>query len=431
MPTDFNPKHPNSEWYEELCALECIGELSGSEFKSLQEHLSECADCAQIHADFHRLSGLELGVLAVQGKSELVENDLGAPDGDLLLQRIIAQSKNRSVEPRVQRAVATTGKRLWSQFGFSTLYFLRRPAVQYVVGVFLLWAITALLAYHFRDNQLESTLANLRAQVETWRDRAKTSDSEKAASRETALQTEAAKKALEKSLQQYETRLAQLQLQRDTLSARISAISEDQSQKTEELAALRESTAEKDREISALQFKLQTTTMVAEEQKKIAEKVRKTLASADRLAKASPSEFENSDDLDSKSLFGARDLHIVDVYDVDSKGKTQRTYGRVYYVEKKLLIFYAFDLEDKRLNRAAAGFQAWGYSQANEAHPENLGLFTIDDASVDRWVLEVKNPRVLQRIDAVFVTLESPGGSPSPRGRRLLYANLAFPPNHP
>lgn len=58
-------------------------------------------------------------------------------------------------------------------------------------------------------------------------------------------------------------------------------------------------------------------------------------------------------------------------------------------------------------------------------------MFSIDDASMNRWVLEFNNPRVLEHIDAVFVTLESPNGSPSPRGRRLLYANLAAPPNHP
>ena len=116
---------------------------------------------------------------------------------------------------------------------------------------------------------------------------------------------------------------------------------------------------------------------------------------------------------------------------MDANGKTRRSYGRVYYVEKKLLVFYAFDLEDKKCNRTAAGFQAWGYREANEARPESLGLFNVDDPSINRWVLKVSNPRVLERIEAVYVTLEPPNGSPSPRGRRLLYANLVVPPNHP
>jgi hypothetical protein len=146
---------------------------------------------------------------------------------------------------------------------------------------------------------------------------------------------------------------------------------------------------------------------------------------------ANAPESQGFGDAEAKELFGARDLHIVDVYDVDIQGNTRRSYGRVYYVQKKLLIFYAFDLQDKKHNRSAAGFQAWGYRQPSDAQPESLGLFDVDDASTNRWVLKVNNPRVLERIDAVFVTLEPPNGSPSPRGRRLLYANLAGPANHP
>jgi hypothetical protein len=136
-------------------------------------------------------------------------------------------------------------------------------------------------------------------------------------------------------------------------------------------------------------------------------------------------------DADARDLFGARDLHIVDVYDVDGSGKTKRTFGRVYYAEKKLLLFYAFDLQAKQNARRTAGFQAWGYRQGDEDKPHNLGLFLMDDPVVSRWVLKVNDTRVLERIDAVFVTLEPPNGSPSPRGRRLLYANLGGPPNHP
>ena len=136
-------------------------------------------------------------------------------------------------------------------------------------------------------------------------------------------------------------------------------------------------------------------------------------------------------DADARELFGARDLHIVDVYDVDGSGRTRRTFGRVYFAEKKLLLFYAFDLQDKQSKRVAAGFQAWGYRQGNEGKPQNLGLFLMDDPVLSRWVLRVDNARVLERIDAVFVTLEPPRGSPSFSGRKLLYANLGGPPNHP
>jgi hypothetical protein len=133
---------------------------------------------------------------------------------------------------------------------------------------------------------------------------------------------------------------------------------------------------------------------------------------------------------DARNLFGARDLHIVDVYDVTGDGKTKRTYGRVYYVEKKLLVFYAFDLQN-RGNHKLGAFQAWGYREANVGKPLNMGLFTIDDSATSRWILTVDRPDVLSHIDAVFVTAEGPGGSTSPRGKKVLYANLVGPPNHP
>ena len=90
---------------------------------------------------------------------------------------------------------------------------------------------------------------------------------------------------------------------------------------------------------------------------------------------ASPSELE------ARNLFGARDLHIVDVYDVTGDGKTKRTYGRVYYVEKKLLVFYAFDLQNRKIHKRGA-FQAWGYREANIGKPLGLGLFTIADSAM-------------------------------------------------
>ena len=148
-----------------------------------------------------------------------------------------------------------------------------------------------------------------------------------------------------------------------------------------------------------------------EEQRKVAENLQDKLQLAQLQVQqqaATTPEAQGFGDAEAKELFGARDLHIVDVYDVDKQGNTRRSYGRVYYVQKKLLIFYAFDLQDKKHNRAAAGFQAWGYRQPSDGQPESLGLFDVDDATANRWVLKVNNPRVLERIDAVFVTLEAP-----------------------
>jgi hypothetical protein len=135
-------------------------------------------------------------------------------------------------------------------------------------------------------------------------------------------------------------------------------------------------------------------------------------------------------DRDIRDLMTARNLHIIDVFDVDGKGDTRRTFGRVFYTQGKSLIFYAFDLEDKRVLNANYAFQAWGYQESG-GQSRNLGIFYADDRKQNRWALKFNDPHTLAHIDAVFVTIEPPGGSPKPTGQKLLYAYLKNKPNHP
>jgi hypothetical protein len=130
-------------------------------------------------------------------------------------------------------------------------------------------------------------------------------------------------------------------------------------------------------------------------------------------------------DLDIRELMGARSLHIVDVFDVDGKGKTQRPFGRVFYTEGKSLVFYAFDL------KGGATFQAWGQREARDESAQSLGIFYVDDQKQNRWVLKFEDPKVLAEINAVFVTVEPPGGSVKPNRQKMLYAYLNATPNHP
>lgn len=131
-------------------------------------------------------------------------------------------------------------------------------------------------------------------------------------------------------------------------------------------------------------------------------------------------------DVDIRDLMGARSLHIVDVFDVDGKGNTQRPFGRVFYTEGKRLLFYAFDLKN------GGTFQAWGQQEAREESARSLGIFQLDDQKLNRWVLKFDDPKILAEINSVFVTAEPPGGSLKPNRRKMLYADLnATPPNHP
>jgi hypothetical protein len=136
-------------------------------------------------------------------------------------------------------------------------------------------------------------------------------------------------------------------------------------------------------------------------------------------------------DRDIRELMGARELYIADVFDVDNDGKTEKPFGRVFYTKHKSLIFYAFDLDRQRGVRNASTFQAWGLREADKEHPLSMGIFYKDNEVNRRWVLKFEDPRVLEQIQAVFVTVEPRGGSHKPSGKQLLFASLRTAPNHP
>ena len=136
-------------------------------------------------------------------------------------------------------------------------------------------------------------------------------------------------------------------------------------------------------------------------------------------------------DRDIRDLMGARDLYIAEVYDVARDGATQKPYGRVFYTKGRSLIFYAYDLNQEVGVQTTSTFQAWGRRGPDKEQTVNLGIFYEDNAAKKRWVLKFDNPRTLEQIDAVFVTVEPNGGSHKPSGKPLLFAYLKVDPNHP
>jgi hypothetical protein len=135
-------------------------------------------------------------------------------------------------------------------------------------------------------------------------------------------------------------------------------------------------------------------------------------------------------DRDIRELMGARDLYMADIRDVSQAG-TDKTYGRVFYTKGKSLIFYAFDLDAQPGVQNARSFQAWGRRGPDRQQAHSLGIFYEDNVSKKRWVLKASDPKTLEDIDAVFVTVEPNGGSQHPSGKQLLFAYLRVNPNHP
>jgi hypothetical protein len=133
-----------------------------------------------------------------------------------------------------------------------------------------------------------------------------------------------------------------------------------------------------------------------------------------------------------RELVGARNLHIVDVYDTDANGKTKKAVGRVFYTQGRSLIFYAYDLSADRSEAGKYAYYVWGHREGDDQSVRNLGTLDPDDLSQKRWMLKVNDARALSDIDRVFVTFEQNGEiGPRPHGKKILSAYLGSPVNHP
>jgi hypothetical protein len=135
---------------------------------------------------------------------------------------------------------------------------------------------------------------------------------------------------------------------------------------------------------------------------------------------------------DVSDLMGARNLHIVDVVDTDPRGTTRPAFGRVFFTEGKSLVFYAYDLNDAKIQKANYQYRVWAKQEGGDKQVRSLGIFYSDDKAQRRWVFKCNDPKILNVIDSVFVTLEPGDSNPSqPKGQNLMYAYLRGQPNHP
>jgi hypothetical protein len=421
----LNPDHLKDERYEELCALAAIGELSAGEFAELNEHLASCSNCQSLYFDFRRIASNEMGAVAAGRRV----NDAGADlDQPALLSGVLerAQTETRfNVKPSDMRP---TPRFLQSPMVSALSRLLRGPILA-AAAIVLVSAAAAIATYQYRDRQLSSNRNQITPQLNVPPNGTETAAAQ---ARTTAIllqQSRSEREALQRSLTQARRDYAELLSQRKAWEAELAASRHFAEKKADELQVAGNALQSSAVSVKELEARLQDALLRTQEQAGLLDQLKSRLHNAESEAAAATT--PGAQDADAKEIFGARDLHMVDVYDVDASGKNKRGFGRVYFVEKKFLLFYAFDLQDKQRQRVAAAFQAWGYRQGNEGKPQNLGLFLMDDPAISRWVLKVNNARVLDHVDAVFVTLEPPNGSPAPSGRRLLYANLGGPPNHP
>jgi hypothetical protein len=431
------------EQYEELCTLAMIGEVSAAEMQDLRQHLSECAACREQYREFTQFLLPQLSISSDNDAS--FETGYSTADKKRLRKDFLdaAQKKGRVFSQQAIRATADTAVP-----PAASAVPARAPRFLYRHH----WAAAASVAALLFAGGYATHLALVRRELVSLRESASATvalrsgegSQQSVAASDIAAQLRASNEADLRTIAELEQKLAATtaELQEAQRSLQLSQVSQsglqDQlSQKNSQIASL-QSQAQGDAQgatdlraqVAQLQQHLNDgqATMAANELRirDLNDQLATQTASLDRERQML------SVGRDVRDLMGARNLHIIDVHDANGAGTDRKSFGRIFYTEGKSLIFYAFDLDDKKVMNANYSFEAWGERLGQPSSVKSLGVLYVDDKAQRRWSLKVDDPHQLAEINSVFVTLEPhTGDGDKPQGKRILFAFLGGQANHP
>ena len=432
---------PHDEFLE-LCAVSTSGQLTQDEQKKLQEHLAVCATCREAIRQYEGVVAHAIPVMAAEDVPEVIDPGPSwsqERSEASLFDRIAQEENSRKGQSRESTRIDNSnGARRMLPFAGETAW--RHVWTLYAAGILLALALGISL-YRIGIHQGVDTANVGTPQVNTAHQaslEAQVSDA--AHEREVALaqvaQRDRQMADLRKQLDRQSVELTQMKATQDRLAADLHNKDAGAQDLAQQQGELKEKFDAAQANAQALQQKLDALSKhTSEDQARAGQLTAQvkdlTQALHDRDAALDQKDELLAKDRDIRELMGARDLYITEVYDVARTGETQKPYGRVFYTKGKSLIFYAYDLDQEAEVKKAGTFQVWGRRGQDWQQALNLGIFFEDNASKKRWVLKLDDPKMLAQIDAVFVTVEPPGGSHKPSGKPLLFAYLKADPNHP
>ncbi len=411
--------------FRELGALAAIGQINASEQEDLSAHLRECAECREAYAEYSHI--LRQGLpQANPARFRNSQSSLHPATDAERRERFLARARAHGADfsPEVKLGITLDRK--------PAPFFRVRLAITAAAAVVVVAAGLG-LAVILRESKatpgLPASVGALASQNESLR-----REVEEAANRVAALNRELSALAandsnLASALKEKDVRLAEARHRLDQLSIELAQV------RTENSALV--TSREHDQYLVA-DLRDQVQTLAASNASSVAamvelqDKIHSLNANLQQQSERLAMERQlASVSSDVRRLMGARNLHIIDVHDVNGSGKSAKSFGRVFYSEGQSLVFYAFDLPNGKPTPAKYNFQAWGQQEGQTESVRNLGTFSIDDREQRRWVLKINDARLLKGIDSVFVTAETVADLNQPRGKRLLYAYLEGKPNHP
>jgi Putative zinc-finger len=426
---------PHDEFLE-LCAVSIAGELTGEERKKLNEHLEGCASCRKALEQFRITAKASIPAAADEVRQ------IAEIDPSLSVEKAEAAFFARFDEEGGFRGPGeTNGASTWAN-GSSRRVANAPSGMEWgqlwmpFVAILLLGLALGIASYRIGIRKglesagvphnggvqagLEEQLSDAGHEREQFQ--------EVVAGRDRAI-ADLRKQIQELSgaMQRKETTAIDREKSADTLradstAAKLEALQSQLDSEQQQRSKEASHASELEVKVDELSKQLQQSEAAVAEQKRLLD---------DREGTINRDQDLLAHDRDVRELMGARDLYVVEVYDVAGTGETNKPYGRLFYTKGQSLIFYAYDLDQAPGLQRASTFQAWGQRGPDRERALNLGIFYQDNVANKRWVLKSSDPKTLAQIDAVFVTVEPDAHSHSPRGKQVLFAYLRINPNHP
>src|SRR5260370_11100698 len=348
---------PGHDEFRELGALAAIGKITASEHEALSAHLRECPECREAYADYARILRQELPQ-ADPARFRSKQASLHPASDAELRERFFARARAHGADfsPEVEQRITVDRK---------PASVLRIPfAIVTAAAVFAIVAGSTLVLMLHGKKTTEASPASLSAlasQNESLQ-RELNEATRKVATlndEDSALPENAG--SLAGALKEKDARLADARRNVDQLSAE----SDQMRAQNSILLAAREHhqsvAAELNNRVQTLEGSNANPVPAIVE---LQDNIRSLNTSLEQQSEKLAMERQlTSVSSDVRQLMGARNLHIIDVHDVNGTGKSAKSFGRVFYSEGQSLVFYAFDLPNGKLTPSKYHFPAWGQQE--------------------------------------------------------------------
>lgn len=431
---------PHEEFLK-LAALAAGGEVSAVERQKLDEHLASCRECREAQAEFQAVVDHAIPTLVSDSASHPFPEDpsFSQETAEASFRKRLDEEgeKSRAELPTAEPWLSSHLLRRSHRFrrSFDRYHFYMPLAASVIFALSL-----GILAYRMGKNRGSDASQSVQTSGPV---PARSSEEPGAVGRERLERLDAQFTEREKVIAELRreiaasssenTKLKATQAEQQaalaTASGNQKQWNDDRNRMTQEVTASREALAASEKKLQNLERRsfedaLHASTLeskTAELSRALGEEQRMNDELRELLAK----------DQDLRELMGARDLYIAEVHDILTTGETRKAFGHLFYKKGKSLIFYVFDLSDLPGLKPASTFEVWGNRGADRAQAIKLGMLYEDNVPKKRWVMKFNDEKTLGQIDAVFVTVEPPGGSKKPSGVPLMYAYLKVDTNHP